>query len=226
MKHRASAILTAAALAAVIVLAVAIRVSAAAPKPAEVSKQWQLSAKFEPVLPIQVQLAGENRPRTFWYLRYTITNRTGDDRLFVPEFILYTDTGQILRAGRQVPSAVFTAIKRMYNDPLLLDAAEMTGKMLQGEDNAKEGVAIWPDFDPSAGSFDVFVSGLSGETKEVNLPLPIHVTETNAAGKSVDVVKTKIILSRTLQQHYQIPGEAAARLSTPVKLVEETWVMR
>jgi hypothetical protein len=214
------------ALAAAIAVISAATAVTAPPKPAEISRQWQLDVKFEKPMPIQVALAGEASARTFWYMRYTVTNRTGGDRIFVPEFILYTDTGQILRAGHKVPTSVFQDVKALYNDPLLLDVSAMSGKLLQGADNAKEGVAIWPDFDGEAGAFDVFVSGLSGETMEMKLPKPIRVNETDIYGKTREIVKDRIILSKTLKMHFSVPGEAAARLSSGMKLDGETWVMR
>ena len=114
----------------------------------------------------------------------------------------------------------------MANDPLLLDLSDMAGRLLQGEENAKEGVAIWNDFDPNAATFDVFVSGLSGETVELRLPKPIRVTETDAFGKQTQVVKDKIILSKTLRA--PLPDHRRARhplADGPVHDPEE-WVMR
>jgi hypothetical protein len=210
--------------------AVAIAMIAAhaltAPQPSETSGQWQLDASFEDIHAIRVQLAGDAAPKTFWYMRYTVANNTGQDRVFVPEFILYTDSGEVLRSGHRTPSAVFQAIKALYNDPLLQDVSGMTGKLLQGQDNAKSGVAIWQDFDPQAGAFDVFVSGLSGEMAEVALPKPLAVTETDAMGNRVEVVKVKIILSKTLQRHYQVEGRSDSGVGGPAKFVSETWVMR
>ncbi|MGA2265630.1 MAG: hypothetical protein ABSH10_04275 [Phycisphaerae bacterium] len=197
-----------------------------APKPAEIPRYWQIDITFGDILPIQVKLPTEAAPRTFWYLRYKVTNNTGQDRIFVPEFLLYTDSGQVLRAWHQVPSSVFEEIKKTYNDPLLEDLSGTTGSLLQGAENAKEGVAIWTDFDPNASAFDVFVSGLSGETEEFQLPKPIHVTETDAAGKKVEVVKTTILLAKTLERHYAVAGEPAARSAATVHFLDEEWVMR
>ena len=197
-----------------------------APRPSETSDQWQLDVSFEDLHAIPVQLAGEPAAKTFWHMRYTVTNNTGQDRVFVPEFILYTDTGQVLRAGHRTPGAVFQSIKALYNDPLLQDVSEMAGKLLQGQDNAKSGVAIWPDFDPNAGAFDVFVSGLSGETVEVTLPKPLRVMETDAMGKQTEVVKDKIILSKTLDRRYTVQGRMNSAAGGTARLDGRTWVMR
>ncbi len=198
----------------------------AAPRPADVPRHWQIDATFKDLLPIRIKLAGETAPRTFWYLRYEVTNNTGQDRVFVPELILYTDTGQVLRAGRNIPSAVFQAIKELHGDPLMLDAAAVAGKLLQGEENAKGGVAIWNDFDAEAASFDVFVSGLSGETMEIKLPRPVRAVETDRWGKRVEVIKDSILLAKSLRRHYVVPGEPATRAVTGVQFIKQDWVMR
>ncbi|MDY6914431.1 MAG: hypothetical protein SVT52_08255 [Planctomycetota bacterium] len=198
----------------------------AAPRPSEIPVSWKLDIHYEQPKPIQVRLPGETLAKTFWYLRYTVTNRTGKDQIFVPDFVLYAGTGQVLRAGRGAPGVVFEAIKKLYNDPLLKDITGMTGKLLQGEDNAKNGVAIWTDIDHAAGSFDVFCGGLSGETVAITLPRAVIVNEMDAAGKMHDVRKEKALLVRTLHLKFAIPGEAAARFTTPARLVKKNWVMR
>jgi len=197
-----------------------------APKPSEVQVSWQLDFEFEPPRTIQVRLPGQARPKTFWFMRYIVTNRTGEDQIFVPDFVLYTDTGQVLRAGRNVPTAVFKAIQEAYDEPLMKEMTAMTGKLLQGEDNARQSVAIWPDFDPQAGGFDIFVGGLSGETAEIELPAPITVTEMDYTGTVRTVTKDRLVLTKTLDLKYAIPGEAEARTTTEPKLKARTWIMR
>jgi hypothetical protein len=162
----------------------------------------------------------------FWYLRYQVSNHTGEDQIFIPGFALYSETGQLIRAGQRVPLFVFDHIKKLLNDPFIKDTAAMTDKLLQGDDNAKDGVAIWQDFDPAAGTIDIFVGGLSGETAEIQLPKPVRVAEMDLTGEMKEVVKRKIVLSKTLQVTYSIPGQAEGRLYTPIKLVEQKWVMR
>lgn len=216
---------------AAIVLAIfstAVLVSEAktAPKPSPVPVQWELDFTWQQPKAIKVQLPGEAYPKLYWYMVYTVSNHTGTDQVFVPEFVLYTDTGEVLRAGKGVPSAVFDAVKKTVNDPLLRDTIGVAGRLLQGDDNAKTGVAIWPDFDPKAGTIDIFVGGLSGETAEVVLPDPIEVEQRDAKGNVKMVTKEKAILTKTLQLRYRVPGEASARLTTNASLVSKDWVMR
>jgi hypothetical protein len=196
------------------------------PKPLTVSPQWQFEIELGDFRPIAVRLPDKKEDQIFWYLRYTVTNRSGDDRVFVPEVILYTDTGEIVRAGKQTPMAVFNKIKALYNDPLMKIPTAMTGKLLQGEDNAKSSVAIWPDFDPNAGKVSIFVGGLSGETVSVNLPAPITVSEPDWRGQEHVVTKDKLLLVKTLELQYAIPGEKAARRYLTPKLIKQLWVMR
>jgi hypothetical protein len=201
--------------------------SSTAPEPAEIPTAWELDFRHDPPRPILLQVPGKARPQLFWYMRYTVTNNTGEDRIFVPDFTLYTDTGQKLKAGQTgVPLTAFDQIKRVLNAPLLKSTDDMTGKILQGADNAKDGVAIWPDFDPKAGVIDVFVGGLSGERAVVKLPTPIEVMETDAMGNRQKVTKTEVILSKALHLRYAVPGEAAARRLTKIKLLKEGAVMR
>lgn len=212
-----------------------------APQPLEVPAAWQLDIDVQIPRPIQVVLPGDATPTTFWYLLYTVTNRYRDpqtqrptEQIFVPDLALYTDTGQLLRAGKKSPNVVYEAIKKRHNNPHLKDMVAITGKLLFGEDNAKDGVAIWPDFDPQAGAFDIFVGGLSGEILEVKLPKPIPRPRLDDAGKPLEDKDGKILmeevstlrLTKTVHLRYEIPGEARARGRAPVKLLSKKWIMR
>ena len=207
-------------------LVVAAPVVHSAPKPTPVPINWELEIRTQPLESIELQLPGYATPQLFWFFRYTVVNDTGQDVIFVPDFVLYTDTGKMLRAGQRVPTAVFREIKKIYNEPLLKDMTSMTGKLLQGEDNAREGVAIWRDFDPKAGEIDIFIGGLSGESAKVQLPKPVEVVELDLEGNEVTVTKNSAILTKTLDMKYSVPGEAAARKLTRPKLLSTTWVMR
>ena len=198
-------------------------------KPADIPTKWELTFTCGTPKPISVLLPGQKEPNTFWYVEYTVINETNDEQIFVPEFILYTDTGQILRAGQNVPNAVFNTIKSeiVLNEPLLMDTAAIS-KMpfLRGIDHARKGVMIFTDIDPSAGSFDIFVGGLSGETVHIRPPTPVETVTTDREGKQHVVMKDEIILAKTLKLHYLLPGEASARSKTTPTLESKTWVMR
>jgi hypothetical protein len=85
-----------------------------------------------------------------------------------------------------------------------------------GEDEAKDGVAIWEEPLPRMGDFTIFISGLSGET----------LTMKDAAGAELKGPDGKpIILRKTLQLDYTLPGDERAD-DALVKPVGEQWVMR
>ncbi|HUU60234.1 MAG TPA: hypothetical protein VMZ50_11875 [Phycisphaerae bacterium] len=198
-----------------------------APTPLEVPTDWELELTFpDPLVPVRFKVPGSDEEKTFWYFRFTVSNPTDNDRIYIPDFVLYADTGQLLRSGSGVPTGLFKKIQKIYNDPLLSDMNAITGKLLQGDDNARNGVAIFADIDPNATAFDLFVGGLSGETAVIALPKPLEVTETDAEGKVSKVLKDKITVVKTLQLHYRLPGEAAARFLTKPRLAKKTWVMR
>jgi len=198
------------------------------PKPTVVPLHWEFNIELDQLRSILVVLPekGTDKEQLFWYLRYTVTNNSGEEHIFVPEFVLYAGTGQLIRAGRRAPTSVFYRIKKLHNDPMLKTQTSMTRKLLCGQDNARSGVAVWPDFDAAAGSVDIFITGLSGETKAIDLPKPIQVVETDWQGNKKTVTKTRLILAKTLHLQYAVPGEKAARKDVVPKLLKRQWVMR
>jgi hypothetical protein len=200
--------------------------SAGPPKPNVVPLTWEFEFEYDRLRSIALRLPDKPKPQLFWYVRYTVINKTGEDHVFVPEFVLYTDTGQVIRAGSQTPTSVFFAVKKRHSDPLLKTQTSITGKILHGEDNARNGVAIWPDFDPNAGAVDLFIGGLSGETKSIRLPKPIQSVTVDFRGDRKTVTKTHVLLAKTLHVRYGVPGEAAQRSHAIPKLVKKEWVLR
>src|SRR5277367_2608153 len=179
----------------------------AAPQPSIVPVSWELMFRHGPIERLIMPIDGKNQ--TFWYMRYTVINNTGKDILFTPDFELSTDTGQVQQAFKDVPNAVFDKIKSTYNDPLMLSPTQILGKLLQGDDNAKNGVIIFSNVDPDARDFQVFISGLSGETAEVENPLTHKPT----------------VLQKTLILDYNVPGQSIGIQPQP-KLKSVKWVMK
>jgi hypothetical protein len=201
-------------------------VGSAAPKPSQVPFSWELDFEYKTPQAIRIQLPGEKSAKTFWYMLYTVTNHTGADQTFVPEFVLYTTSGQLLRSGAGVPFTAYEQIKQTVNNPLLQESTAIIGKLLQGNDNAKTGVAIWPDFDARSGVIDIFVGGLSGEMTEITLPEAIEVMQLDASGKQNKVTKSTVVLNKTLDLRYSVPGEASNRANVTPVLEKKSWVMR
>lgn len=193
------------ALVAVIALLVAVTAFADYPKPAPVPFRWEL--EFEPG-PLRLYM--DSNGSGYWYFTYTVTNRTGSDQLWAPKFTLFTDAGEIVESGRNVPDSVTQDLLKMLGNPLMEDQNSAIGDILQGKENAKEGLIVWPAKRLDVNELSLFVAGLSGETARVKNP----------------VNGQEIILRKTLQRNYLIPGNAVDRGSQPIDLVSQEWVLR
>lgn len=193
------------------------------PKPSPVPVEWELDFKFQNLQRVTVDVPGEGR-QTYWYMVYTVTNNTGKDVIFHPEMTLVTDTLQEEHQMVEVAPEVFTKIQQQYKAtyPWLEHPSKMVGKMLQGKDNARDSVAIWPDFDPKARSVTVYVGGLSGEMIAVANPA-------YQGGKSDPAkVPSVFVLRKTLAIEYDLPADTANRGSVTAKRTnpELEWIMR
>ncbi len=201
------------------VLAALVNVSMAAPQPAIVHRpgQWTMEVKFEP--PRQIVLPrSAGAPARFWYTILTVTNRTGQDVDFFPRCELMTDTFQIVPAGMNVPPLAFERIRQRHQSryPFLESLTSVGNRILQGEDNARDIVVIWPDFDVHAESFKIFITGLSNETAVINHPIAV-----DAMGQPV-----RVFLRKTLELDYAFRGDPALRNSVEVVYRGKSWVMR
>ncbi len=196
--------------------------AAAAPTPALVPPPgtWQLEVEFhgDPQR-IEILLPGDAKPKIYWYLLYTIINNTGQDLDFYPEFYLYTDTFKLYNADINPRKEVFDQIHSRYekNIPLLEHPSKITGKILQGKDNARDSVAVFEEFDPQAKKAYIFIAGLSNETAPVQYPV--------SGGEDGKKIK-EVLLRKTLMLEYHVPGDAI----TPEKRVmlyrNRQWIMR
>jgi hypothetical protein len=191
----------------------------AAPKPAILQRpgQWTMEVKFEHPQQIVVPWGAKGQSR-FWYMILTVTNRTGRDVEFYPKCDLMTDTFQVLPAGQGVPPVVFQQIQQRHGGAyqFLEPLERVDSRILQGEDNAKDIVIAWQDFDPQAASFKVFVSGLSNETAIVRHPVAV-----NEAGQPVQV-----FLRKTLELNYSLQGDPTIRPSVQTVYAGQNWIMR
>lgn len=200
--------LTALLLAAVGLIGAVQRVHAY-PEPAAVQRSWQFDFQAQAPQPIAVPDTS-GRIRWYWYVTYKVVNNTGQDRMFIPDVTVATDQGDIISAGRNIPGRVFTAIKQRVGNKLLENPTQMVGRLLQGEDYAKESVAIWPDPGPDVDEIRVFFEGISGETAQITNPL----------------TQKPVLMRKTLMRVYQTPGKPATPQEQTVIPLEETWVMR
>jgi len=182
------------------------------PEPSMLSDAWELDFQWRQPRIIEITDAGAKANGKYFYLPYTVTNETGQDRQFIPQFTLLTDDGQLLTAGRGVRPAVFEAIDRQLKNKFLETPAQVIGRLLQGEDYARDSVAIWPL--PEGEDTDelrIFIGGLSGETVAVNDPLD---------------PQEQIILRKTRVIAFDIPGGVDASPRQPIVQTDADWVMR
>ncbi len=189
--------------------------SGLAPEPNPIPSRWELRVRAGHLRLATVQLEGKG-PRVYYYLTYTVENNSGQDRRFAPSFYLSTKEGTQLRSGQGVPSAVTQEIQRRLDNPLLLDQISMLkGLLLQGRENAKQGMVVWPADDLDIDRIHVYCLGFSGETKTYRITDP-------ETGQKRDVV-----LRKTLELRYRVPGEMVGYGSTPLqKSHKPRWIMR
>jgi len=153
--------------------------------------------------------------RWYWYFTYGVENNTGIDQIWIPDMVLYTDQGEILKAGQGVSSLVTDEIVEYIGDPLLEPQYAIIGDLKQGRGNAKNGLSVWPARQMEVNELALFVAGMSSETLEVEHPL----------------TKAPVVLKKTLKREYLIPGAANTRGDRPVELhpdspQRELWIFR
>ena len=194
-------------------LSLVAREVSAAPEPSRLPVSWELNFRYGPLNRISVSIDGKQS--TYWYMRYTVINNSGRDILFTPSFEIVADTGTAQAAFKEangkdnIPNAVYEKIKEQQANPLLQSPNSVFGRLLQGEDNAKDSVIIFPALDPEGRDFRLYAMGLSGETAEVTNPV---------TGKPV-------ILQKTLEMDLKLPGQAIG-IDPKTQVTAIKWVMK
>jgi len=184
----------------------AFALGAAYPKPAAVPFRWELT--FEPG---ELRLYRDpETSRYYWWFTYMVTNRTNGVQLWAPSLVLYTDTGEIIQAGKEVPTNITQNLLGMMNNQFLEDQNSIIGDILQGKEHAKEGLVVWRANSLAVNEISLLIAGTSGETARVKNPMD----------------GSDVILRKTLHRQYLILGDATARGSQPAELISEEWVMR
>jgi len=187
-------------------LTVMARSAPAHPTPSTVPFRWEL--RFEPG-PLRLYVDPVDRA-AYWYFTYVVTNGTERDQIWAPDLVLFTDAAEIVRAGDQVPSRVEEQLRELLGNELLETQSEIIGTIRQGVEHARDGLAVWPAGELRVTELSLFVGGLSGETARITNPL---------SGEPV-------ILRKTLERRYRVPGDPLARGSRPLEFVSQRWVMR
>jgi hypothetical protein len=140
------------------------------PQPSPFPVSWELTFEHSKPKRIVVQPPGESNPSAYWYITYHVTNNTDRDKvLFYPNFDLMLENGDVVPSDRGVPPAVFDAIKASEKIKYLQNSNQISGELRQGDDQSRDGVAIWPDPSLRLGTFSIFVSGFWGESAQIKV---------------------------------------------------------
>lgn len=179
------------------------------PKPSLYPTSWEL--KFTNSVPkrIVVQVPGKAEPQAYWYITYTVTNPTDKEVTFLPVLEMLASDGSVTRSDNAIPGRVYDVIRTREANRSLLTQAQIGGPLKIGEDQAKEGIAVWPETPGRMGAFSIFVQGLSGEAAKTKGP----------DGKEVT-------LRKTLQLNYLIRGDEVYKGEDQVNENPSEWVMR
>lgn len=187
------------------------------PSPSPYPISWEL--KFDHGLPkrIIVETPDSPTPLAYWYMTYTVTNKTDKEQIFLPHFDMVSRTGNVIRSDENISKKVFDAIKQREGSQFLEPFTKIGGEIRLGEDEARDGVAIWKEPDPRMGNFTIFVSGLSGESVQMK----------DDSGQPLkDADGNPIILHKTLQLNYLVRGGDVYPGQDEVNVKSEDAVMR
>jgi hypothetical protein len=226
------------------------KAAAEEPKPSPTPISWELTFKPAPLERIQVDLG--KGPETFWYMIYTVINNTGQDVDFFPEVVRVSevDSGASQAVAQGKPAEglgmiidpalvgghpkIYEAVKQLYGKtrPFMVSPVEAIGRLLQGKDNARTSVLIFPDLDPRVTKFTIYFGGLSGEKASIPNPKydPRRATakEKKADDKPADDKDNPqyFVLRKTLAMPYTLPGDSKTRRSAAPAAGPLSWVMR
>jgi len=192
----------------------------AQPEPSAVPTSWEFDIDVSPLRVVEVA-DDDGILRPYFYLTYKVRNETGRERFFAPGLELTTDQGEIIPAGRNVPRSVTLDLLQRQRNPLLLEQFGVLGELGQGEENVKEGLAVWAVNRRDIGVATVYIGGLSGETRTVRI----------RAVEDGEVVLREVMLRKTLMLRHHIPGEIldSRTLSQAGRELERTqtsWILR
>jgi hypothetical protein len=195
----------------------ALAVRAEHPRPSPYPVAWEL--KFDYSIPkrLVVDVPGYANPQAYWYITYTVVNNTDKEQMFIPIFEMLTRDGQVVRSDRNIPQRVFEIIKEREKKRFMEPYPQIAGEIRLGEDQARDGVAIWPEPTTRMGQFSVFVGGLSGEIQTLK----------DSKGEAVKTPEgSPVILRKTLRLNFHIRGDEVYPGEDAVDQNPKEWVMR
>ncbi|NIA21197.1 MAG: hypothetical protein GWP05_04320 [Anaerolineaceae bacterium] len=191
-------------------------------------QMWDLDFTFR--TPRRIVLTDKDgQAQAYWYLLYTVTNKTKKARNFVPQAIIFTNNGKVARDILQ--SEVQKLVKAQYRLGELKNSVEMMGpsdtkdasgkptavkpSLKAGQEEAQDGIFIFREVDPEMDKFTVFVAGLSGKFVVREIPAA------KEGGKPHEVV-----LRKTLRLDFSIPGDDVKISEDKVYLLKQKWIWR
>ncbi len=213
---------TAKAVGTLVGVAVAAMVAQAAPKPSASPKAWEIDFRFHDPQRMTLRLPGDDHETTYWYVLYTVVNRTDQEIPFFPTFHIVTSDLSVIEGGADISPSVYDAIKARHQKayPFIMDQKQVFGPLLRGEDNARTSAIAFQRPSVQVNRFSLYVGGLSGEMVRVrNLGF-----DPNRDDK--DDNPRFHTLRKTLFVDYNIPGDAKTRLETSPLRGRQDWVMR
>jgi hypothetical protein len=183
------------------------------PEPSVIPLSWQLNLKLQRVGRLVLKdTAGKNV--YYWFVIYTVSNSSSKALDFMPRITMLTDALDIREAQLAISADLFKAIKVASNSKYLEEPLAVT-RILGGEDNARDTVALFPlSGDPKW--FRLFFAGFSGEQWPVKVPA-------GEPGKTRDVIMEKV---RAME--FTVPGNTDAQHIPPITLKpgSDKWTMR
>jgi hypothetical protein len=204
------------------------------PQPSPTPISWELEFSFLDPKRIEVQLPGHAQPEVYWYMVYTVTNKSRTSQRFFPMFEIVTEDLRVYETDFDISPLVFDAIRERHRvtHPYLVSPTKAIGALLSGEDNARESVAIWRQVDLTQNNFTVYVAGLSGETRFMANPVydperPETVTTVlSGREREITVNPRFFTLRKTLEISYNLPGSPQSRRAAIPERTGVRWVMR
>lgn len=200
------------------------------PEPSPYPISWELRFEYHIPKRIVVDVPGSAHPVAYWYLKYEVSNPGTEPVDFVPQFEMLADDGRVIRGDRAIPAPVFQAIKIRERNKLLEPANKIEGRLLPGDDQAKEGVAIWKEPAARMKTFSIFVGGLSGEsvTLKRGTDGKLQTIDPKKSGEQLKGVAEKdiVIVRKSMHLTFHVAGDEVRPGEDPVEAKSETWVMR
>ncbi len=196
------------------------------PIPAIYSAAWTL--KFEHTLPkrIVVDIPGQKLPKAYWFMTYTVTNKTDREQAWLPTFEFLTEEGKVIQSdGKNIPAKVFETIKAREKNQFLEPLTKVAGPLRIGDAEARESAIIWEEPEAELGHFSIFISGLSGEVRQFK-KVDGNLVELKTGADFKEAGTNLIILRKTFQLNFFINGDDIYPGQDVVNEKAEVWVMR